>query len=289
MFEYMQFNISPWGWELAVYFFLVGMASMSFAMVAAPNVIGGAMSVFEPLQRSTSMLVLVLLAICSVLLIMDLGQPSRFLYPLIYFHASSPLSWGSLFFVLFGICVVGFLSAQIMGKSSLLKPLGLAGTVLAVLLPLYTGWDLMAQQARELWHSPAIPLLFVVLSISSAAALVSLLAMVQGKQNENLTTLIRNILICSLLVTLILFVAEWLRISYGTAEEMQALALINSELSTRFWVITLIVGILAPLGMLLMGPSTPIMVTGAAVLSAVGAYTFRDVIIVAGQLPMSFY
>ena len=30
MFEYSEFNIAPWGWEIAVYFFLIGMAGMDF-------------------------------------------------------------------------------------------------------------------------------------------------------------------------------------------------------------------------------------------------------------------
>jgi len=289
MFEYLQYNISPWGWELSLYFFLIGMAAMSFVLAATPVMVGGPTAVFEPIQRPAAMLVLLLLAVSGVLLIMDLGQPARFLYPLIYFHASSPLSWGALFFVLFGIATLGFLYALMMGKAGLVKPFAIIGTVVGVLLPLYTGWDLMANQARELWHSPAIPLLFVALSVSSAAALTSIVAMAQGRMDAAFSAVMRYLLLGALLVTLVLFVAESLRMAYGSAEELQALALINSELSTQYWLLTLVVGILVPLAMLLFSKPSPMVVTLAALLSTVGAYTLRDVILVAGQLPMSFY
>ncbi|RRJ82812.1 NrfD/PsrC family molybdoenzyme membrane anchor subunit [Aestuariirhabdus litorea] len=290
MFEYMQYNISPWGWELSLYFFLIGMTAMSFVLVAAPAYVsglGGTSS--DNLRRPVALLTLVLLAVCGALLIMDLGQPSRFLYPLIYFHASSPLSWGALFFVVFGVSVMGYLYAASLGKTGLLKPFAILGSVFGVLLPLYTGWDLMAQQARELWHSPGIPLLFVALSVTSGAGLTALVAMVTGNLDERFVIVLRYVLIGGLLVTLMAFAAESLRMAYGSAEEQQALAIINGELSTRYWILGFAVGIVAPLAVVLFAGRTPMMIMLAGVLSTVGAWALRDVILVAGQLPMSFY
>jgi len=291
MFEYTDYNIAPWGWELAVFFFLVGTAAMTFVFSAAPNTLGGALRTFEPLQKPGAVAALVILAVCGVLLIADLGQPARFLYPILYFHASSPLSWGALLFVLFGACMVVFVYALFTGATNLLRPVGIAGSLLALTMPLYTGWDLMAQQARELWHSPSIPLLFVVLSASSGAALMALISFVRGGMSEQTTRVVRMILLGAVALTLVLFVSETLRMVYGSEEEQQAWQIIGSELGLRFWLLTLLIGIVAPLVLLLAPPlaRSPGLVTLSGVMAAIGAYTFRDVILYAGQLPMLSY
>ena len=291
MFEYTDYNIAPWGWELAVYFFLVGTAAMVFVLSAAPNTVGGKLSVFQPVQKPGAVLSLLILVVSAILLIWDLGQPGRFLYPLIYFHAGSPVSWGTVLLVLFGLSILWFAYGLYSEKTGLLRPVGILGSLLALTMPLYTGWDLMAQQARELWHSPSIPVLFVILSASSGAALMALIMQLAGKMNEQTTGLLRTILLFSVSATLVLFVAESLRMLYGSAEEQQAWELINSEYALRYWLLTLIVGIIAPLGLLLSRAlaRSSVLVTVAGVLGAVGAYTFREVILYAGQLPMMSY
>ncbi len=291
MFEYSDIHIAPWGWELAAYFFLIGTAAVAFILSAAPNTMGGRFRVFEPVQRIGVIIALIVIAVSVPLLIMDLGQPGRFLYPIIHFHASSPLSWGSVLLVLFAASAVVFVVALFTGKADLLRPVGIVGSLLALTMPLYTGWDLMAQQARELWHSPSIPLLFVILSVSSGAAVMAVLAQVAGKMDEQTTAVVRGILLTSVALTLLLFVAETLRMLAGSAEEQQAWALINSEYGMRFWFVTLIVGIVVPLVLLLYRGTrgSAVMVTVAGVLGAIGAYTFREVVLYAGQLPMMTY
>ncbi|ROR31962.1 NrfD/PsrC family molybdoenzyme membrane anchor subunit [Inmirania thermothiophila] len=288
MFEYMQYNVLPWGRELAIYFFLVGMAAMTFVLAAAPNVFGGGTAALQPTQKIASVVVLVLLAVCGVILIEDLGQPGRFLYPLLYFHVSSPLSWGSLFVVLFGLAALVFAFAVFTGRDGLLRPVGIAGSVLALLLPLYTGWDLMANQARELWHSPAIPLMFVALSVNSGVALMSVIAMATGAMNEETAAFLRRVLAFSLVATLVIFIAGVLRVNYGSAEEQIAWQIINEEFGTKFWLLSLVVGVLVPLVLVLVPGlgASPAMITLAAVLATIGAYTYREVYLLAGQLPM---
>ena len=78
---------------------------------------------------------------------------------------------------------------------------------------------------------------------------------------------------------------------YGGEELQQAWAIINSEYGFQFWGLTFAVGILIPL-VLVAVPRfgrDPKLLTLAAVLSAVGAYTFRAVLIYAGQLTMIYY
>ena len=159
------------------------------------------MRALEPVQKAGGILTLLLIAVCGPLLILDLGQPARFLYPIIHFHYSSPLSWGSVLLVLFALSVVIYLLGVLRGGSASLKPIAVLGSLLAFTMPLYTGWDMMAQQARELWHSVSIPVLFVALSFSSGAALIALVAQVTGKMDEATTTILRRVLLASVGIT----------------------------------------------------------------------------------------
>ena len=190
MFEYSEFNIAPWGWEISVYFFLIGTAGITFVYAAAPavfgNSFGGIAKSMEPFQKVGLLVALVLLLICAPLLILDLGTPERFLYPILYFHWTSPLSWGSLFLPLFGLCIVGFLFALWKDKQSWLKPIGVLGMLLGLSMPLYTGLDLMVHQTRELWSNSTIPVLFVILSVSSGTALVSVIQLIRGQFGDKM-------------------------------------------------------------------------------------------------------
>lgn len=295
MFEYTEYNIAPWGWELAVYFFLIGTAGMTFVYAAAPavfgNIFGGIARSMEPFQKIGMVVVLILLLICGPLLIADLGKPERFLYPIIYFHWTSPLTWGSVFLLLFGLCVVGFWFGLVTNRPGWLKPIGILGMLLALSMPLYTGLDLMVNQARELWNNPTIPVLFVILSVSSGTALVSVIQLVRGQFDDKTGEFLHWFLFISVATTFALFLGVLVTLLYGSEELQHAWAIINNQFSTQFWILTFLVGIVVPLVMVSIPRCcrSAQLLTLAAVLSAVGAYNFRAVLIYAGQLTQIYY
>lgn len=295
MFEYMEYNIAPWGADIVIYFFLIGAAAMTFVYAAAPvvfgNVFGGAAKSMESFQKTGMIVSLVLLLICGPLLIADLGQPGRFLYPIIYFHWTSPLSWGSLFLPLFGLCIIGFIYGLMKENPGLMRLTGIFGSLFALSMPLYTGLDLMVHQTRELWSNPTIPLLFVILSVSSGTAVVAVTQLIRGELNEKATEFLHAFLYLALAITFALFLAEWVVLNYGTGEKQQAWEIINQQFGFKYWGLTFLVGILIPL-VLVAVPKlgrNPTILTLAAVLSAVGAYTFREVLIYAGQLTQIYF
>jgi formate-dependent nitrite reductase membrane component NrfD len=158
-------------------------------------------------------------------------------------------------------------------------------------MPLYTGLDLMVHQTRELWSNSAIPVLFVILSVSSGTALVAVIQLARGQLTGKAVELLHWLLYVSVGVTLALFLGQWVTLMYGTEELQQAWRIINSAYGFQFWGLTLVVGILVPL-VLVAVPRfgrDPKLLTLAAVLSAVGAYSFRAVLIYAGQLTQIYY
>ena len=56
------------------------------------------------------------------------------------------------------------------------RKLAVLGSLLALGLPIYTGFDLTVHQNRPVWNTPLMPVLFVALSLVSGAAVASFLA-----------------------------------------------------------------------------------------------------------------
>src|SRR4030043_407788 len=67
------------------------------------------------------------------------------------------------------------------------------GSLLALGLPIYTGFDLTVHQNRPVWNTPLMPILFVALSLVSGAAVASFLA---GK-SEKLLVMLRRFMLLS--------------------------------------------------------------------------------------------
>ncbi len=295
MFEFSEFNIAPWGWEITVYFFLIGTAGMTYIYAAAPavfgNIFGGIARSMEPFQKVGMLAALLLLLISGPLLIIDLGMPERFLYPILHFHWTSPLSWGALFLPLFGLCIVGFLLALWTNQERLLKPIGILGMLLGLSMPLYTGLDLMVHQTRELWNNPTIPVLFVILSVSSGTALVSVIQLARGQFDERTHEFLHWFLYVAVATTLALFLGELVTLMYGSEELQQAWTIINDQFWFQFWILTFLFGIVAPMILMIITQRwhNPTLVTVAAVLAALGAYNFRTVLVVVGQLTQIYF
>lgn len=289
MFEYSWFHIAPWGAELSIYFFLVGMAGMAFVLASAPEVFGSPAAMrLKPVQMPALLVALVLLILCGPLLILDLGQPGRFLYPILYFHWTSPLSWGSVFLLMFGACVVIFGFGLVTNRAALLRPVGVIGSLLGLSMPLYTGLDLMVNTTRDLWNSPWTPVLFTVLAVTSGTGLVALIAML--RRADDAMPVLRQIMGWSVGVTLFLFLGLWVMFLYGGEELQQGWVLLNTEFGTQLWVVTFLVGIVVPLVLLVLPlANQPAVVVLAGLGAMVGAYSFRDMILIAGQMPQLFY
>ena len=92
-----------------------------------------------------------------------------------YLNFTSPLAWGGLNLMSFGLVSVLYFLAMA-GGASHGKALGVLGSLLALGLPVYTGFDLTVHQNRPVWNTPLMPVLFVAMSFVSGAAVASFLA-----------------------------------------------------------------------------------------------------------------
>lgn len=284
MGEYVWFHDVSWHSTYAVYFFVIGIcAGLSFF-----SFLSWKREELAALRKPTAYGSLLLLGLGGVLLIGDLSQPARFFNVLnpAYLHFTSPLAWGSLNIVTFGIASVLYVLALRKGDEARGRTLAMVTALLALGLPIYTGYDLSVHQSRPIWNTPAMPVLFVALAMASGAA-VSLLMAGSAAAKSTLGSYLTwsagavGVVLISMIGTT----------SYGgTAEGLTFAILTTGTMGLIFVGLGVVAGTLAPV-LLLVTPAGKQAgtMTLAAVLVLVGSAALRYALLMAPQHVQSLY
>lgn len=125
----------------------------------------------------------VVVAASSAFLVVDLGVPERFL--LVFFSPSSILTWGAwglLIFVLASVLALALspFATTLLGRFAE-STCQLLSSVSALFVLLYSAVFLSSYPSVPFLNSAAVPVLFVVSSLSAGLALVLLIAFVRGR------------------------------------------------------------------------------------------------------------
>ncbi len=285
MADYTIFHHIPWGGAYAIYFFTIGISAALFFFSA----LSWFREEFKSLRVKAAYASFVLLAVSGALLIGDLSQPLRFLNTMnpFYLNFSSPLAWGGLNLASFGIVSVLYIVMLKKGRDGNAKTLAIIGALLALGLPVYTGFDLTAHQNRPVWNTPLIPVLFVALSLVSGAAVAAFLAAGEAK----LVASLRQIMLWSSGAVGVMLVSLMGTTAYGgVGQELTFMILTTGSLSLAFVWLGIILGTAAPIAVLLAPFGRQ---TGGVMLSAllilVGGMALRYSILVGGQIVQTYY
>jgi hypothetical protein len=173
-------KLPTWTWEIPLYFFLGGISGIS-------SCIGFAAQLFHAdpaLIRAALWMALIGAAVCPILLISDLGRPSRFLNMLRVFKLRSPMSLGVWILVAFSGCAfLAVVSHELIlhgyAYPSLisLRWIGeITGAITGVLLASYTG-VLIGATAIPVWsqNREILPAHFLASGLGGSAGILELL------------------------------------------------------------------------------------------------------------------
>lgn len=285
MGEYVWFHDVSWHASYATYFFVIGILAglsfMSYGSWITPAL--------RPLREKAAYGSVGLLALGGLLLIADLSQPLRFLNILnpAYLNFTSPLAWGALNIVAFGVCSVLYILALRKGDEARGKLLALVTALLALGLPVYTGFDLTVHQSRPVWNSPIIPVLFVAMAIASGSAVGSLLAM----GNEEAQKVLRQYMLWSAGAVAVMLVSVMGTTNYGgSAAELTFMIMTTGTMGLLFIGVGFLAGSVAPAVLLFapMGKSQSILMV-SALLILVGGAALRYVLLMAPQQLQTLY
>jgi polysulfide reductase chain C len=161
-----------WGPLIAWYLFLAGMGAGAYLVGIAASYLGERC---QPLVKPGVFLSAPLVAIGSLLLLLDLGNPLRFYLGFLR-PQNSMISVGifiiTVFIILGAIHIAALLFQQVKLSPKALCWLGGINAVFALATAIYTGLLLGVVKAVPFWNTPMLPLLFLVSALSTGAGAV---------------------------------------------------------------------------------------------------------------------
>jgi tetrathionate reductase subunit C len=184
----------PWAVQ---YFFLIGISTAAF-LLSLPGLVW-----HHPDWRGVSRRALLAALVCGltapVALLADLHQPGRFLNFYLHPNLGSWMAWGSFFIPLYLLGLIGYawlcLRPQLAELAkrqgpltglyqklaygghhnpSAIKAAALVAMLGAVLVLLYTGMEVMVVQARPLWNTALLPVIFAITAMTGGIGMTAL-------------------------------------------------------------------------------------------------------------------
>ncbi len=284
MGDFNVFHIMPWSGAYAIYFFVIGISAAMFFFSA----LSWYRPEFQTIRKPAFYISFVLLAGGGLLLIEDLTQPMRFLNIVnpAYLNFTSPLAWGGLNLVSFGLVSVAYFMMMRKNDEAMSRKLAVLGALLGVCLPIYTGFDLTVHQNRPVWNTPLMPVLFVALSLLSGAAAATFIA-----KGEALLAMLRRFMLWSAGAVAVMLVSLLGTTAYGgSGSELTFMFMTSGTLGMVFVGLGILVGTVAPIAVLLTGygrQQSGMMTAG--VLLLVGGMALRYSILISGQIVQTYF
>jgi formate-dependent nitrite reductase membrane component NrfD len=280
-----------WPFLIDVYFFLGGLAGGAFVIATVAALLDAER--FRDVTRVGYYLALVALIPCPIILIVDLGVPTRFMNMMFRFNPTSPMSMGA--WALLGFSACAFLAALMtlledagkvgrLGRPKLL--VGLVGAFFGFFLAAYPG-VLLGATARPLWiEGHALGALFLAVGASTGAAAIALLLMLVGRRSAAGMGAVRTVLVLALIVQLLSVVAFVVSVQMsGSVAAARALATLTSgQFKLTFWLGAILVGCVLPLLIGVVAWRSVGLTALASLLVLVGGFLVKFVIMAAGQV-----
>jgi len=294
-------SLHIWTWEVAMYLFMGGLTA-GIMIIAALATVRNKDEVAPFATTRLALLAPIALSLGMTTLFLDL-EHKLFVYRFYTsFQITSPMSWGAwILIVVYPFSFMQILSTVRSGYPSFAshidrltlgrqfvdwceryrKEVALAVIPFAVALGIYTGILLSAFGARPFWNSGVLGILFLVSGLSTAAAVVVLLARQSGE--KDLFTRIDLVIILS---EIALVVLSLISLASGSGQHIEALqSIMGGPYTFSFWVVFVGIGLLIPVLLEILDISgvSKSLAMLAPVLVLVGGYALRQVVMDAGQ------
>lgn len=285
-------NPVHWNFLIPLYFFVLSV-SAGVAIVLSISEIYK-INVFKSVKKQGFLIGLVAIASAPIFIILDLGQPLRFWYTMnpMYFQVTSPMSWGGIFLIVFGLMMLYankglFLRkehkealAEVAATSSTQSMLrGSAFLIVALLIAVYPGVELGIVVGKEFWNSELLPIYFISTTILAGIAVLGLVLPLVKGDKDLLSKYISRSMMLFILLSFILIASRSLVVVGAGATGLDTLKLMwNNQV---FLIGEVILGLLAPLALLLFVKvkNNPSVIAIASLLVLIGVFAMRHALI----------
>ncbi|MEN8179519.1 MAG: NrfD/PsrC family molybdoenzyme membrane anchor subunit [Pseudomonadota bacterium] len=253
-----------WTWEISVYLFFGGLTAgiIVFAALAALNKKDAVRSFSA---NSLALWAPIVLSLGMTTLFLDLEHKLFVFRFYTAFVPTSPMSWGAwILMIIYPVTILqilstlrpgypliaGFVDRISIGRwvldltSRYQREIAIVAIPSAVALGIYTGILLSAFNARPFWNSGLLGVLFLVSGLSTAAAMVILLAKEKAEKHWYVRMDIGLILVELVVVALLL-----INLATGSEQHLKALEYLTSlnGYALAFWVFFIGLGLMVPL------------------------------------------
>lgn len=276
------------GLPVLLYFFLSGTSGGAFICATLLTIFSKGEKI-EKIALYEALISLVCLTLGAIFLFLDLGNPLRvwrlFMIPAL--NPTSPISWGSIIIPAhFGMLCV-YIFALLAKKEALARRTSYAGLFIGTAIITYTGFLLSVCKGYALWHSAILVPLFLASGCLSGLSLLIIIG-IRFKfvsSTDALFVFFRRALLCLLLVEGLVF-TDYYVLYTGFLESYEVAKLVLfGRLAALFWIGETLLGLILPIVILLssFGKTEKGLVT-ASVLSIVGVFVMRYIIVIGGQM-----
>jgi formate-dependent nitrite reductase membrane component NrfD len=281
-----------WPFLIDVYFFLGGLAGGAFVFATAAQVLNPRR--YRDVVRVGYYLALAALIPCPLILIVDLGVPSRFLNMLMRFNVDSPMSMGAWALLGFSACAglaaLFTLLEDIRARdfTGAKRLVGIIGSAFGFFLAAYPG-VLLGATARPLWiEGHALGALFLAVGASTGAAAMALILALMGRRAAEQVSSVRLMTVVSLVIQLLAVVVFVGSVqASGSVAATSALRLLSDgRFAMLFWGGAIALGSVLPLilGLVDLRRRSFGLTALTSLLVLVGGFLVKYVIMAAGQV-----
>jgi formate-dependent nitrite reductase membrane component NrfD len=267
------------------YFFLGGIAGGAYFTAAIADNFGGRRD--REIARIGYLIALPLVLACGVLLILDLGTPSRFMNMMKMFKFWNPMSigaWGLGAFGAFSLVCALLSFGDSEARAALRRNVSKVGSWSGFFLAAYTG-VLLSNTAQPIWRDARLMgALFLASGASTGLASIAVISYFKGANLGEGWSKLKKADSFAMMVELGLLVA--LVLMLGPAAD----PLIKGRFALAFWGGLVALGLVIPLALSFVKAGAEKERTAggtlaiASVLVLIGGFLLRYVIIMAGQL-----
>jgi Ni/Fe-hydrogenase subunit HybB-like protein len=291
-------NSVVWGAPHIFAVFLIISASGALNVATIGTVFGKV--AYKPLGRLSGLLAAALLAGGLAILVLDLGRPDRLLVALTHYNFRSIFAWNIYLYTGFMVLVIAYLWSMADRKGGpFTRSIGIIGMIWRLALTAGTGSIFGFLVARQAFDTAVLAPLFVIMSFAYGLAIVVLVLMFAFDQDgrpfgNQLLFRLKNLLGVFVAAVLFLTLVYYLTKLYGAKNY----ALVNWVLfnggrySVAFWVGWVLMGGLAPLGILyhpVLGRDRRWILAACALIVLGGLATLYVLIIASQAFPIQMF
>ncbi len=278
----------PWHWQVPAYLVTKGLGAGPILILSFLYAFG-----YAAFDRTTYLMsglaALFFIGLTTVLLVIDLERPERFLRILLRPQMKSWLTRGAFILVGFSNLLGAVWTAHLLAQfgyidAALIDQFQMAINYIMIPLSIgaviYTAFLFAQAEGRDLWQSTSLPWHLLVQGLMCGGALLMALGAF-GFVTETVMEVSKNIFIGTIVMDLFFQLFEFGMPHASEVASRAAHEITGGVYKNKFWVGNIVLGHFVAIGLMFLG--TPIAMAAAAVAAVIGLYFYEYAFVMAPQ------